>query len=188
MQKQEIQPQELDFTWKANPGPQSTFLSLPDSIFECLYGGAAGPGKSEALIMYPVANKLIDHPTFHGLILRRTFKQLEGSLIIRSQQYYKLFGGVYNESNKRWTFPSGAIIDFGHAEHEKDITQYDTAEYQYIAFDELTHFTQYQYLYMITRCRSRKKEIPSIMRSASNPGNIGHGWVRRRFIEPARDG
>jgi len=164
------------------------FLSVPDSVFEVFYGGSAGPGKSEALLMLPIARRFYEAPTFHGLILRRTFRQLEGSLILRAHQYYPLFGGKYNEQKKRYTFTSGAIIDFGHAEHEHDITSYDTAEYQYIAFDELTHFTEYQYRYMISRCRTRTTTLPSIIRSASNPGNIGHSWVRKRFVEPAREG
>jgi len=179
---------QVEFVWKSHPGPQETFMSLPDSIFEAFYGGAAGPGKSEALLMLPLARGFINISTFHGIILRRTFRQLEGSLILRAHQYYPLFGGKYNEQKKRYTFPSGAIMDFGHAEHEKDITGYDTAEYQYIAMDELTHFTEFQYRYMFSRCRTRDARLPSIMRTASNPGNIGHGWVRKRFIEPCRDG
>lgn len=187
MKQEVIQPQ-LDFTWSTHSGPQETFLSLPDSIFEALYGGAAGGGKSEALIMLPIARGFYEFPTFHGIILRRTFKQLEAEIILRANIYYTLFSGKYNETKKRWTFPSGAVIDFGHAEHEKDITSYDTAEYQYIAFDELTHFTEFQYTYMISRCRSKDYRIPAIMRSASNPGNIGHGWVRKRFVESCREG
>src|SRR3990167_536173 len=182
-----ITPQ-IEFTWKANPGKQETFLSAPDTILEVFYGGAAFGGKSEALVMLPIVRRFYEEPTFHGLILRRTFRQLEGSLILKAHDYYPLFGGKYNEQKKRYTFPSGAIIDFGHAEHEHDITSYDTAEYQYIAFDELTHFTEYQYLYMVSRCRTRSPRIPRLMRSASNPGNIGHGWVRKRFVEPAREG
>ena len=178
---------EVSFVWKAHPR-QEAFLSLPDSVLEALYGGAVGGGKSEVLLMLPIARRFYEIPTFHGLILRRTFRQLEGSLILRAHQYYPLFGGKYNEQKKRYTFPSGAIIDFGHAEHENDITGYDTAEYQYIAFDELTHFTEYQYRYMIARCRTRDSRLPKLLRSASNPGNIGHTWVRSRFVEPARNG
>ena len=179
---------QVEFTWAANPGKQEMFMGMPDSIFEVFYGGSAGPGKSEALLMLPITRRFYEISTFHGLILRRTFRQLEGSLILRAHDYYPLFGGKYNEQKKRYTFPTGAIVDFGHAEHEHDITSYDTAEYQYIAFDELTHFTEYQYRYMFSRCRTRDSRLPAIMRSASNPGNIGHGWVRKRFVEPAREG
>ena len=80
-------------------------------------------------------------------------------------------------------------MQFGHAMHEKDIRNYDSAEYNFVAFDELTHFTRFQYEYLaFTRCRSSDPDLPAIVRSASNPGNIGHGWVRKRFIEPARAG
>jgi len=80
-------------------------------------------------------------------------------------------------------------MQFGYAEHEKDVRNYDTAEYNYMAFDELTSFTEFQYLYLaFSRCRTSVPELPAICRSASNPGNVGHGYVRKRFVEPARDG
>lgn len=162
-------------------------VGASDGMFVC-GEGFIPTHNSEALLMLPIARKFYQISTFHGIILRRTFRQLEGSLILRAHQYYPLFGGKYNEQKKRYTFPSGAIMDFGHAEHEKDITGYDTAEYHYVAMDELTHFTEYQYKYMFSRCRTSDPRLPSIMRTASNPGNIGHGWVRKRFIEPCREG
>lgn len=167
---------------------QEEFLSLPDSIFEGFYGGAAGGGKSEVLLLLPIARGFFEFPDFKALLLRRTFPELEKSLILRSHKYYAPYGGIYKSTLKRWVFPSNAILDFGYAELEKDVKQYDTAEYNYIGFDELTHFTEFQYTYMMSRCRSGTMGLPSIVRSASNPGNIGHGWVRDRFVVDAPQG
>jgi hypothetical protein len=165
---------------------QEQFASLPDTIFEALYGGAAGGGKSELLLMLPIIRGFYKEPRFKGIIFRRTFPELESEIIIRSRDWYSLAGGKYNEDKKRWQFTSGAIIQFGHVEYESDVRKYDTAEYNYMAFDELTSFTQGQYIYLSrTRCRSSSSRLPAIVRAATNPGNIGHAWVRELFISPA---
>ncbi|HWY35716.1 MAG TPA: hypothetical protein VNX68_13810, partial [Nitrosopumilaceae archaeon] len=81
----------------------------------------------------------------------------------------------YQDQKKRWTHPSGAIIQFGHCEHEKDVRKYDTSEYNIICFDEATSFTPWQYEYLtFSRCRSASADLPAIVRSGTNPGNIGH--------------
>lgn len=190
----------IEKVWKTNTGKQELFASLPDSIFEQFYGGAAGGGKSEILLMKPILRQWTENPRFQGIILRRTYKELEESLIERAMRggmnkdgteipsFYD-FGAEYNKANHKWRFPSGATITFGHAEEEDDIRKYDTAEYQYCAFDELTSFTEFQYKFMaFSRVRSIIPSIPALVCSASNPGNIGHRWVRERFVEPCREG
>ena len=169
---------------------QRQFIELPFSVFEALYGGAAGGGKSELLVLLPLIYGFIHNRYFKGLILRRKYPELESEIIIRSHEFYPKAGGVYNSQKRRWQFPSGAFIFFGHAEYTNDIRNYDGAEYQYVAFDELTHFEEFMYLYMIgSRMRAKiESNLPIIARNASNPGNIGHAWVRRRFVEPAPNG
>lgn len=165
---------------------QEAFSSLPDSIFEALYGGAAGGGKSEELLMLPIIRGFYKEPRFKGILFRRTYPELESEIIRRSHEWYPHTGAKYNDDKKRWTFPSGAIMQFGHVEYEADVRKYDTAEYNYMAFDELTSFTQFQYIYLTrSRCRSSSSKLPAISRSATNPGNIGHAWVREHFITPA---
>ena len=175
--------------WKPTPR-QAAFLAVPDTVFEVMYGGAAGGGKSEALLNLPIVKQFYEHPRFKGIIFRRTYPELEAELIVRSisQGLYEGTGAVYNKEKKRWQWKSGAIMQFGHLEYDSDVRKYDSAEYNLVCFDELTSFTEYQYLYMFSRCRSSDPNLPSIIRSGTNPGNVGHAWVRSRFVEPCSTG
>lgn len=132
----------------------------------------------------------MDLPGYAALILRRTYADLSkpGALMDRSKEYLAGTGATWNERDKRWTFPSGASITFGYLQDENDKYQYASAEFQYIAFDELTHFTETQYTFLFTRLRKKHTGalagVPLRMRSASNPGGPGHDWVKRRFVDP----
>lgn len=170
--------------WKPT-ARQESFLQLPDDIFEALYGGQAGGGKSEVLLQLPIVRQFYQSPKFKGIIFRRTLPELDREIILRSQTdgFYAACGGKYQDQKKRWQFPSGAIMQFGHLEHEKDVKIYDTAQYNYMAFDECTSFTPYQYEYLaFSRCRSADANLPSIVRSGTNPGGISHNYFRKRFI------
>jgi len=152
--------------------------------YEALYGGAAGGGKSDALLAEALRQVHIPH--YRGLILRKTFPQLM-ELIDRSRRLYGAShrGATYNSTSHVWTFPSGAKIRFGAMQHEGDRTQYQGQQYDYIAFDELTHFTWAEYSYMFSRNRASGPGTRVYMRAATNPGGVGHGWVKDRFITPA---
>jgi hypothetical protein len=167
--------------WRPHQGPQEEFCARGD--FEVLFGGAAGPGKTDCLIIDPTRD--VWHERFHGLILRRTFPQLQ-EIIDRCFTYYPLLGGDYRATEHRWYFPSGAKITLGHMQHENDKYNYQGKEYQYVGFDELTQFTQTQYLYLFSRCRSSVSGLDPHIRSTTNPGGIGHNWVKKRFIDVAK--
>jgi terminase large subunit-like protein len=175
--------------WKPT-AKQTKFIAVPDSVKEGFYAGAVGAGKSDVLLLIPIIRKWHEHEGFKGLFLRRTFPELKNEIIPRSKHYYTKLGAKFNKNDKVWEFPSGALIFFGHCENEDDVHNYDSMQPNYVAFDELTSFTEFQYLY-ITLQRVRRtmgSNLPMIVRSASNPGNIGHNWVRKRFIDPAPDG
>ena len=160
---------------------QTAFLLCPRP--EVFFGGAAGPGKTEALLMGAV--QLVEHPNYHALLLRRTFRQLNqsNSIMNRARQWLANSDAVWKEADKRFTFPSGATLSFGYLDSEDDVYQYDSSEFQYIGFDELTSFTERQYTYLFSRLRTTTDNpLPLRMRSASNPGNRGHDWVKARFM------
>lgn len=163
--------------WRPNKGPQTDFLAT--GAYEALYGGAAGGGKSEALLMAALRN--IHHAGYRGLLLRRTFPELKRSLIERSFHWYGIAGGRPIMSGQpQWRFGPATAIEFGHVQREEDVHDYQSAEYQFIGFDELTHFTKNQYVYMLSRARS-SKGIPVRIRAATNPGGEGHDWVYERW-------
>lgn len=166
--------------WTPNDGPQTAFLA--STAREVMYGGAAGGGKTDALIA--CALRWADHPKHRALMLRRTRPQLQ-EVIDRTIQVYPEIvpGAVWKEAESRWKFPSGAIIQMGYAEHEQDIYNFKTFEYNLICFDELTSFTEKQYLFMFLRNRTKSVDLPPMIRSGTNPGDIGHEWVFRRFID-----
>lgn len=117
-------------------------------------------------------------------MLRRTFPELERSLIRVSRELYPKEIASYNDSKHIWKFKNGSIIDFGYCQQEADVYQYQSAEYDTIRFDELTHFTEYMYLYLFSRLRGANT-FPKQIKSSTNPGGVGHVWVKERFIDPA---
>jgi len=152
---------------------------------EILFGGAAGGGKSSWLLMG--ALQYIEEPGYSALILRRTYKDLykPDCLIPRSHEWLTQTDAKWNDQKKEWSFPSGATLSFGHMEYEKDKYTYQGAAYHYIGFDELTQFSEGQYSYLFSRLRKLQEDnIPLRVRSASNPGGIGHDWVKARFLLP----
>lgn len=168
---------------------QEKFFELPDQIREAFFGGEAFGGKSDAILWLPIVRRFYEHPKYKGIILRRTFPELERELLIRAQAVYPSFGAWSQKGGKEWIFPSGARQRFGHAQHENDIRDYDSDEYNVISFDELTKFSLFQYLYMfLTRLRSSSPNLPAITRSTGMPGDVGHGWVKDRFIKANRSG
>lgn len=162
---------------------QKEFLDLKER--EALYGGAAGGGKSDALLMGALEH--VDKPGYAAILFRRTFADLNlaGALIPRSHEWLSGTPASWNGTDKKWTFPTGATISFGYLDTDKDRVRYQGAEFQYIGFDELTQFSEIQYKYLLSRLRRRTGvDIPLRVRSATNPGGVGHEWVFERFINP----
>lgn len=166
---------------------QAEFL-IDNLQYEGFYGGAAGGGKSEALLM--AALQYVEQPDYSALILRRTYADLSlpGALMDRTSEWLSGTDATWQDKSKTWKFPSGATLTFGYLEHEKDKYRYQGAEFQFVAYDELTQFTETQFQYLFSRVRKLKgTTIPLRIRAASNPGGIGHDWVKARFISPLKN-
>lgn len=224
-------PRVVEQYIKHIPHPtQQFFLTLNEE--EALYGGAAGGGKSDALLM--AALQYVDVPGYSALLLRRTWPDLmlPGAIMDRTRQWLDETDAQPKDGGRIWVFPSGAKLTFGYLQYDKDKYRYQSAEFQFIGFDELTQFQQETYEYMFSRIRrpsvscltcktSVKKvgnqykhskaevkcdrmypdpkvlaqysaakdgmtlfDVPLRMRAATNPGGIGHTWVREHFIDP----
>jgi hypothetical protein len=162
---------------------QAEFLALDTR--EALYGGAAGGGKSDALLM--AALRYVHVPGYTALLLRRTFADLAqpGAIMERARSWLAGTGADWNEQRKQFRFPSSAILQFGYMETANDRYRYQGTEYQFVGWDEVTQFPEQPYQYMFSRLRKLAGvDIPLRVRAATNPGGIGHEWVRRRFIDP----
>jgi len=166
-----------------NPGPQTDFLAASEN--EVLYGGAAGGGKTMALIADPM--RYFDNGNFNGIILRRSTDELR-EIVWKTQELYpQAFPGAkWGEKKSQWTFPSGARIWLTYLDRPEDVLRYQGQAFSYIAFDELTqHPTPFAYLYMKSRLRTTDPTLPTFLRATTNPGGPGHSWVRKMYIDPA---
>lgn len=164
------------------PTPKQHAALAVDNVEALLWGGAAGGGKSSWGLQG--ALQYADTPGYAALILRRSFAELNkaGALIDRAREWLKPTDAVWRGRDNKFVFPSGATLEFGYLASDSDVHQYQSAEYQYIFFDELTAFTEFQFRYMASRLRRLAgSTIPLKLRAASNPGGKGHDWVRRCF-------
>jgi len=182
--------------WKPNI-KQDPFLALPNSIFEGFYGGGAGSGKSDVLLVYGVSHRWHENPRFKQVFMRRTYPELKNEIIPRSREIYTKLGATFNKTDMAWTFPrpdqlggtgmsnAGALILLGHCENEDDVHKYDSMEVNLFTPDELTSNTEWIYIYIaFTRVRTSDPNLPAICRAAGMPGGIGHTWVKKRFVTP----
>jgi len=175
--------EEADIIFKANEGPQEDFLAASET--DVLYGGAAGGGKSYAMLVDPL--RYAHRAAHRGLIIRRSMPELR-ELIDKSRELYpKAFPGCkYKEVEKLWNFPSGAKIEFGFLERDADVYRYQGQAYSWIGFDEITHLpTEFSWNYLASRLRTTDSEITCYMRCTANPGGVGATWVKKRYIDPS---
>lgn len=154
-------------------GPQTEFLKSEAQI--AIFGGAAGGGKSFALLLEPLRH--YDNPKFGGVIFRKNSTQIrnQGGLWDESMQLYAPLGGIARESYLEWTFPSGASLKFAHIDAEKDVYSWQGSQIPFIGFDELVHFSEQQFWYMLSRNRSTSG-VPGYVRATCNPD--ADSWVR----------
>jgi len=166
-----------------NEGPQTDFLAAGET--DVLYGGAAGGGKSYAMLVDPL--RFAHRGAHRALILRRSMPELR-ELIDKSRELYpKAFPGCkYREVEKLWNFPSGAKVEFGFLERDADVYRYQGQAYSWIGFDEITHLpTEFSWNYLASRLRTTDSEIVPYMRCTANPGGSGAQWVKKRYISPS---
>ena len=174
---------ESEVIFQPNSGPQTEFLSAGER--DVLYGGAAGGGKSFALLADPL--RYCHNPNHRGLLLRRTLDELT-ELIDKSRQLYpKAFPGAkFRESKSTWVFPSGATMWFTYLDKDKDVTRFQGQAFNWIGIDEITQYpTPYVWDYLRSRLRTTDPELQQhlYMRCTANPGGVGGWWVKKTYID-----
>lgn len=170
----------VTINYKPTP-KQAMFHASPAN--EILYGGAAGGGKTHAIVMDALL-RCAKWPGTTAVIFRRTYRELEDTDIKEALENYPEDLAKYNQGRHEFTLKNGSKIQFRHCENESDRFDYSGLEVQFMYFDELTTFTQVIYDFLKTRLRAKKSlGVVPIVRSASNPGNIGHGWVKKYFVD-----
>lgn len=172
----------LAYSPQSPTAKQSKFLDL--DCREAFYGGAAGPGKSSALLM--AASQYVHVPGYAALLLRRDYPRLSlpGGLMDRAKEWWVPMGVEWHDDRKTFTFPSGATITLGYYDRYDDRLRYQSSEYQFIGIDELTEIpSEDWYTWLFSRLRRVKTiPVPLRVRGASNPGGPGHRWVKKRFV------
>jgi predicted phage terminase large subunit-like protein len=165
---------------RAQQGKQQMFISTPADI--AIYGGAAGGGKTHGILLD--AARFIGVKGYHGVIFRRTVPELKkgGSIWDESQDMYRMLGGTPKKDELKWVFPQGSDIKFAGMQYEDTRFEWKGSQLDYVAFDELTEFTERQFWYLFTRLRSTSGKIKPYMRGATNPEpnwvlNLIEWWI-----------
>jgi len=167
--------------WKPHAGVQT--FALSQVVFELLYGGARGGGKTDAGIawmMRPIAN-----PLYRGLVIRKNAEDLK-DWVDRAERTFATAGAVKTGNPAEFTFPSGAKIRTGHLKDEQAYNKYQGHEYQRMLIEELTLIPNYEsYEKLRASCRSTVVGLDARMFATTNPGEVGHVWVKKYFIDVA---
>ncbi len=168
--------------WAPQPGPQTEAICAT-WCEELFYGGAAGGGKTDFLLGDYLQD--VEHfgPAWPGILFRRSMPELE-EVIARSHEIFPATGAIWREQNKRWTWPNGAKLRLRYLEADRDATRYQGGAFSWIGWDELgQHPSSFGYKYLRGRLRSAHPVPRKRIRSAANPGGVGHHWVKAKFIE-----
>lgn len=174
--------------WKPFPKQE---VALARAEFEILFGGARGPGKTDAGVVWTIGEEyepgkfLLDHPRYRCLVIRKNADDLADWV----DRVVRLHGGFGVDAAYKPTilrYPSGAIIRTGHLKDEQSYTKYQGQEFHRILIEELTQISsEKRYMQLIASCRSTVPEIKPQVFATANPGGIGHVWVKKRFVDPA---
>lgn len=175
--------------WAPQPGSQTAFLSCP--VFECLYEGTRGPGKTDALLMDFLQH--VGHgwgPEWRGVLFRRTYPELQ-DVVDKSLKWFKRIfpAAQYNRSEHYWTFPEGEQLFLRHFERDSNYWKYHGHAYPWQGWEELTTWPDSKcYTSMFSCARSSVVGIPIKIRATTNPYGVGHNWVKARWRLPIARG
>ncbi len=171
--------------WSPQPGPQTALVACP--VYEVFYGGARGGGKTDGMLGDWLSHSAEYGEAAIGVFFRRTFKQLS-EVVARSKVLFTKIGATWNEQRAEWTMPNGARLLFRHLERDSDAENYQGHNYTRVYIEEATNFPSPA---PIDKLRATLRAAPGIkvgLRLTGNPGGPGHGWVKKRYIDPDPSG
>lgn len=182
---------QVPITWAPQPGSQTEFLGCP--LFEVLYEGTRGPGKTDALIMDFAGDTGRGWgEAWRGILFRKSYPEL-ADVIAKSKKWFSQFRNAptFNEAKSTWTWPTGEQLLLRHMSRPDDYWAYHGHEYPWTAWEELTTWADDEcFLRMMSCCRSSHPEVARVarVRSTTNPYGIGHNWVKARYRLPGMRG
>lgn len=183
IEAQDVEPaRERKIIWEPHAGPQKHLLKCP--VYEVLYGGARGGGKTDGMLADFAQHAQIYGDAARGVFFRRTLPQLEDA-IRRSKELYGQIGCIYQKSTKTWIFPNGATLKFRYLLRDEDAEHYKGQQYTWVCFEELTQWPFPDPIDKIRACLRSAEGVPPQFRATSNPGGPGHAWVKARYVSPA---
>lgn len=171
--------------WTPQPGPQTALITCP--VFEVFYGGARGGGKTEGSI-----GDWLEHSSTYGeaavgTFFRRKFKQLE-EVVARTKTLFPRIGAKYNEQKAEWVMPGGGRLKFRYLERDSDAEEYQGHNYTRVYVEEVTNFPTPNPINLLRATLRSAVGVPTGMRLTGNPGGPGHHWVKKRYIDPCKQG
>ncbi len=181
---------EPAFVWSPQPGPQTYAITTKAFCDELLFGGSRGGGKSEFMLMDFMQDVKEWKGKWHGILFRRSYPQLD-DIVQRAQEVYRIVFGQdgWRQGDYTYRFPGGSTLKFRHLDNDADAANYLGHSYGWVGFEELTQWpTDGPYKKLLATVRSTHKDLPKRIRATSNPGSVGHGWVKKRFIDPDKNG
>ena len=182
---------DINVIWEPHEGSQELFLSCP--VFECLYEGTRGPGKTDALLMDYAQDVGRGYGAdWRGIVFRREYKELD-DIVKKSKKWFRrIFPRarfLESKSDYKWKFPDGEELFFRAAKNIDDYWSYHGHEYPFLGWEELTNWPDLRlYLDMMSVCRSSNPNVPRKYRATANPYGPGHNSVKSRFIDPMPPG
>jgi len=164
------------------PGPQTAALACP--VADLLFGGARGGGKTHFLLGDWLKHQALYGAAAKGILLRRTYAELD-EVQAQAQEMFPAAGAVYRAGRQEWQFPSGARLKLRYLGRDADAQHYQGHSYTWIAVDEAGNFASPDPIDKLRATLRSKTGVPAMLRLTANPGGPGHGWLKKRYVDPA---